>query len=131
MSKHSEEFYEDKYIEYTNWAEENGLDIKYENIQEFISEYEYYRREGYRSPLKAAEYFTKYETGYDTARAMLAKERELGGDLKLKDMKLMGTRDFASRRYEAIKDDYNKFRASGMSAAAAKKEIGRRWYGSP
>lgn len=126
MNRHNTDFYVEKYREITNYALDKGLEVPYRNLTEFISEYEAVRASGSKRVMAELKYYTQHETSYKTARAMLAKAREFGSDLKLEDLKDMSTREFAELYYDQIKAEMKGFKTS----SAAAMYIGRTWYGS-
>ena len=126
MRRHSTDFYVQKYKEIKGYILDKGLDDPYSNLTDFINDYESMRREGSKNVMKDLKYFSQHETSYKTARAMLAKAREFGSDLKLEDLKDMSTREFAELYYDQIKAEMKGFKTS----SAAAMYIGRTWYGS-
>ena len=130
MRRHSTDFYVEKYKEIKGYILDKGLDDPYSNLTDFINDYESMRKEGSKNVMKDLKYFAQYETSYQTARSMLAKSKELGGDFKLKELKSMTTRDFAERYKDEIKAAYREAETMFGSAKAAALYIGRIWYGS-
>lgn len=118
--KHSMDFFKEKYQEIKEFAIDKGVDNPYRDLDSFIDEYEMVRQSGTKNVMKEIKYYTQYETSYKTARAMLAKAREFGGEEKLKDLKNMSTRVFAEKYLTELKaeqeeaklyygDDYMKY----------------------
>lgn len=130
MSKHSTDFYVEKYKELKGYILDRGLEDPYRNLTDFINDYESIRASGSKRVMAELKYYAQYETSYQTARAMLAQTKEMGDPMKLKELKSMSTRAFAEKYKDQIKAAYKEAETMFGSASAAALFIGRTWYGS-
>lgn len=126
--EHTMEYFEKKYQEIRQYAIDKGLEQPYNNINSFISDYEYMRLHGVKNITKEMKYYAEYEVSYDTARAMLAKAREFGGTEKFKELKGMTTREFAGKYINELKAAQKE--AKDMYGDAYTGYIGVMWFGS-
>ena len=51
-------------------------------------------------------------------------------DIKLKDLKLMSTREFAVAHLDELEAAYDEYRRMGKSPLGAKLAVSRYWFGS-
>lgn len=126
--EHTMEYFEKKYQEIRQYAIDKGLEQPYNNINSFISDYEYMRLHGVKNITKEMKYYAEYEVSYDTARAMLSKAREFGGTEKFKELKGMTTREFAEKYLNELKAAQKE--AKDMYGDAYTGYIGVMWFGS-
>lgn len=126
--EHTMEYFEKKYQEIRQYAIDKGLEQPYNNINSFISDYEYMRLHGVKNITKEMKYYAQYEVSYDTARAMLSKAREFGGTEKLKELKGMTTREFAGKYINELKAAQKEAKDTYGDAYAG--YIGVMWFGS-
>jgi hypothetical protein len=131
MTQHSEKYFEQKYAELQQYAEAKNIEFPYWNIEEFKSDYMDVLGQGSKNVMKDIKYNMQYETSYKTALAeKRALKEELDIDVKLQDLQIMSTREFADNHLDELEAAYDKLRASGKSPLGAKLAISRYWFGS-
>lgn len=126
--KHSIEFFKEKYQEIKQFAIDKGVENPYRDLDSFINEYELVRQSGTKNVMKEIKYYTQYETSYKTARTMLAKARDFGGEEKFKELKKMSTHDFAEKyltQIKAAQEEAKQFYGDDYA-----RYIGIMWFGS-
>lgn len=126
--KHTMEFYRQKYREYIEYTIIEGSNNRYNNLNEFISGYEYYRNKGVKNVMKELKYLSKHVTHYETARAMLKKAREFGDTRKLKDFQDIRTYEFADQYIDELREEQKE--AKSMYGDSYIGYIGVDWFGS-
>lgn len=129
-NNHTEEFYMKKYKELKQFADDKNITFPYKNIREFKSTWNALREDGIKNVDKAMKYGLQYETGYKTALAEYRVAKELGIDVKLKELKQMTTTDFAERNQSKIMQMYHDKRAEGLTGDQAGAFISTYWFGS-
>lgn len=135
-TKHSMEYYQKKYDEIKQYTIDKGIVNPYDNLTQFISDYEALKDEGSKNVMREMKYYTQYETSYRTARGMLAKVKEFGGEEKFKDLKNMSTRAFADKYLDELKafqkETNKRFREdpSSLDGKTPEEWVGIWWFGS-
>lgn len=126
--KHSIDFFKQKYREYVEYTMTEGSNCYYKNLNEFISAYENYRGQGVKNVMKELKYLSKYSTPSKTARAMFQKVKKYGGHERLKDLRNMNPREFASRYTDELKEEQKE--AKSIYGDEFVGYIGVDWFGS-
>lgn len=125
--KHSNKFYTDRYNKYKK--EMRKLGIVPVNKGSFISAYEALA-ETSKNPMKDIIYSAQYGTSYKTALAEKKALATIGIEVKLKELKIMTTQDFADIYANELATAYRNLRSNGVSGADAAILISQQWFGS-
>lgn len=136
--KHSAEFWKNKFKEYKAEVRAIGGTALKKNA--FVSAYKAFmvdnenlKAKGEKpiSPMRELVYGSKYGTRLATARAEYRSLKAAGiKGVKMEDLKLMETTDFANIYAAQLMQAYKDFRASGATGKQAKLLISQQWFGS-
>lgn len=125
--KHSKKFYDTRYAIYKSEVKKIGGFALKKN--EFISGYNALAGES-KNVMKDLVYGSKYGTAYKTAVAEHKALKSIGIKVKLEDLKLMETTDFANRYASELAAGYRDLRAKGITGKDAAVLISQQWFGS-
>lgn len=126
--KHSREFYDSRYRIYKREvARIGGYALK---KNEFISGYNALSGET-KNVMKELIYGSKYGTKYKYAVAEYQALKSVGiKGVKLEELKLITTQDFAEAYSTQLAKAYRDLRASGITGKDAGILISQQWFGS-
>ena len=80
--------------------------------------------------MKDLIYGSKYGTNYKTAVAEHKALKSVGIEVKLEDLKLITTQDFADAYSAQLSKGYRDLRAKGIAGKDAALIISQMWFGS-
>lgn len=129
-NSHSQEFYDKKFKELKQYAEDKGIEFPFKSKREFISNWNALKEDGVKQIDRAIKYGMQYSTDYKTALAEYRVSKELGLDYTFRGLKKLTTTEFAEQNQDRIMDLYNTKKNEGMSAAQAGAFISTYWFGS-
>lgn len=129
-NSHSQEFYDKKFKEIKQFAEDKGIDFPFKSRREFISTWNALKEDGIKQIDRTIKYSLQYNTDYKTALAEYKVSKELGLDYTFRGLKKLTTTEFAEQNQDRIMDLYNAKKEEGMSAAQAGAFISTYWFGS-
>lgn len=126
--KHSKEFYDTRYATYKQEvARIGGYALK---KNEFISGYNALAGDS-KNVMRDLVYGSKYGTSYKTAIAEYRALKSVGiKGIKLEDLKLITTQDFADSYAVELSKGYRDLRARGITGKDAAIIISQQWFGS-
>lgn len=129
-NSHSQEFWNKKYNEIREFAEEKGVEFPFKSKREFISTWNALKEDGVKQIDRSIKYSLQYSTDYKTALAEYRVSKELGLDYTFRGLKKLTTTEFAEQNQDRIMDLYNTKKEEGMSASEAGAFISTYWFGS-
>lgn len=129
-NSHSQEFYDKKFREIKQYAEDKGIEFPFKSKREFISTWNALKEDGVKQIDRSIKYSLQYSTDYKTALAEYRVSKELGLDYTFRGLKKLTTTEFAEQNQDRIMDLYNTKKEEGMSAAQAGAFISTYWFGS-
>lgn len=126
--KHTKKFYDTRYKVYKKEvAKIGGYALK---KNEFISGYNALSGES-KNVMKDLVYGSKYGTTYKTAVAEYRALKSVGiKGIKLEDLKLITTQDFADSYATQLSAAYRDLRSKGVTGKDAANIISQQWFGS-
>lgn len=124
---HSKQFYNTRYKIYKKEVKRIGGYALKKN--EFISGYNALSGES-KNIMKDLIYGSKYGTNYKTAVAEHKALKSVGIKVKLEDLKLITTQDFADTYSAELAKGYRDLRAKGIAGKDAALIISQMWFGS-
>lgn len=126
--KHTKKFYDIRYKIYKREvAKIGGFAL---NKNEFISGYNALSGES-KNVMKDLVYGSKYGTNYKTALAEHRALRSVGiKGVKLEELKLITTQDFAESYATQLSAAYRDLRSQGVTGKDAATIISQQWFGS-
>lgn len=126
--KHTKQFYDSRYKTYKKEvAKIGGYALK---KNEFISGYNALSGES-KNVMKDLVYGSKYGTKYKAAIAEYKALKSVGiKDVKLEELKLITTQDFADSYATQLSAAYRDLRAKGITGKDAATLISQQWFGS-
>lgn len=132
MSKHSDEFYKNKYQQLKDYARSRGIRDPYRSWRDFKSDYLEVASTGDKKVMKTMKYNLEYNTDYKTALKayQTLKKENKDEDIKLRDIKKMTTREFAHDYKDLIMKTYRDKLSEGVKASEAGAFISNYWFGS-
>ena len=126
--KHSQKFYDTRYATYKAEVARIGGFALTKN--EFTSGYNALAGSS-KNPMKDLVYGSKYGTTYKTAVAEHRALKSVGiKGVKLEDLKLMTTQDFADTYTVELNKAYRELRKKGATGKDAADIISQQWFGS-
>jgi hypothetical protein len=126
--KHSKEFWNEKYRNYKSRVRAiGGTALTKDN---FKSAYDALAGEGNKQIMRDLVYGSKYSTKYATAVAEHRMLKSAGIEVKLKELKMMETSDFADRYQSELLAAYRDMKSKGITGKDAKLLISQQWFGS-
>lgn len=129
-NNHSQEFYNKKFNEIKQYAQDKGVDFPFKSVREFESTWNALKEDGVKQIDRSIKYNLQYNTDYKTALAEYRVSKELGLDYTFRGLKKLTTTEFAEQNQDAIMDLYNAKKNEGMTAAQAGAFISTYWFGS-
>ena len=129
---HSKIFYIEKYSQYKNMAEYYGGSNQFRNLNEFISKYNELKAKNEKRIVEQLAYQSVYSTDYKTALAQykLLKKVDPNATVRLKELKIMNSAEFAAKYTNELKDAYRSYKNQGNSAKEAGALRSQYWFGS-
>lgn len=125
---HTKKFYNEKYKTYKKEVKKIGGYALKKN--EFISGYNALAGES-KNIMKDLIYGSKYGTKYKFAIAEYRALKSAGIEgVKLEDLKLITTQDFADSYATQLSDAYRNLRSQGITGRDAAILISQQWFGS-
>lgn len=124
---HSKQFYDTRYKTYKREVKKIGGFALKKN--EFISGYNALSGES-KNVMKDLIYGSKYGTSYKTAVAEHKALKSVGIKVKLEDLKIITTQDFADTYSAQLSKGYRDLRARGITGKDAALIISQQWFGS-
>lgn len=125
--KHSQKFYKTRYYKYKAAMQKAGIVPIKEGA--FISAYEAIADES-KNPMKDIIYSSKYGTAYTYALAEKKALANIGTKVKLEDLKLMTTQEFAETYSKELYEARKALYAAGKSKSEVNLLISQQWFGS-
>lgn len=126
--KHTKKFYDTRYAVYQKEVSRIGGYALKKN--EFISGYNALSGES-KNVMKDLVYGSKYGTTFKTAMAEYKALKRAGiKGVKLEDLKLITTQDFADAYSVQLSAAYRDLRSKGMAGKDAAFIISQQWFGS-
>lgn len=130
MSKHSDEFYKNKYQKLKEYARSKNIRNPYRSWRDFKSDYLEVLSTGDKKVMRTMKYNLEYNTDYKTALRAYQAAKEAGEDIKFRDVKKMTTQEFAHDHQDLIMRMYDQKKSEGMKASEAGEFISNYWFGS-
>ena len=129
---HSKIFYIEKYSQYKNMVEYYGGSSLFRNLNEFISSYNSLKVKNEKRIVEQLAYQSVYSTDYKTALAQykLLKKVDPNATVRLKELKIMNSAEFAAKYTNELKDAYRSYKNQGNSAKEAGALLSQYWFGS-
>ena len=129
---HSKIFYKEKFSKYKNIVEYYGGSSLFRNLNEFISSYNSLKDDNEKRIVEQLAYQTIYSTDYKTALAQykLLKKLDPNATVRLKELKIMDSAEFAAKYTNELKDAYRSYKNQGNSAKEAGALLSQYWFGS-
>lgn len=126
--KHSKQFYDKRYNIYKREVKKLGGFALKKN--EFIAGYNALAGES-KNIMRDLVYGSKYGTNYKTAMAEYNALKSVGiRGVKLEDLKLITTQDFADAYAIQLAAAYRDLRTQGITGKDAANIISQQWFGS-
>lgn len=129
-NSHSQEFWNKKYNEIREYANDKGITFPFKSVREFESTWNALKEDGVKQIDRTIKYSLQYNTDYKTALAEYKVSKELGLDYTFRGLKKLTTTEFAEQNQDRIMELYNTKKEEGMSAAQAGAFISTYWFGS-
>lgn len=125
--KHSQQFYKTRYKKYVAAVKNMGIIPIKEGA--FIAAYESIADKS-KNPMKDIIYSSKYGTAYTYALAEKKALAGIGTKVKLEELKLMTTQEFADRYSKELFEARRQLYAAGKNKSEVALLISQQWFGS-
>lgn len=130
MSKHSNEFYKNRYQKLKDYARSKGIRNPYRSWRDFKSDYLEVLSTGEKKVMNTIKYNLQYNTSYKTALVAYQSAKKAGKNYTFKEIKMMTTIEFARENKDLIMKTYKEKMAEGKKAGEAGEFISNYWFGS-